>query len=284
KVLLIYCIEDGDHRLLNNLVLQSRNPQWPFPTIDLRYPDSPHRQRPVRSAVNPVVQIDKSFLQTGLILLPSHSVHSRCSFSLERVKALLEQIRCHMVKQVGEPLLFVFPRSLAHTTQSLGHSFPALCRASARFHDVLLGHRPSLRRLRDRCPHRCCSTPSQVLCRCSTPRQRTCPDYAFGFPGRSVAGWLRTPARSLGSRACNFLASVWLSDYAGSLGTRGIVPSSVACPLRPRSRLPVFVFEAQFLARQCLCLRFTQLLAKLGARLEVKMVRYSFLVGLFHPR
>src|SRR5690348_6946727 len=43
-------------------------------------------------------------------------------------------------------------------------------------------------------------------------------------------------------------------------------------------------FEAQFLARQCLCLRFTQLLAKLGARLEVKMVRYSFLVGLFHPR
>ena len=43
------------------------------------------------------------------------------------------------------------------------------------------------------------------------------------------------------------------------------------------------LFEAQFPARQFLCLHFTWLLAKPGARLEVKMVRYSFLVGLFHP-
>ena len=43
-------------------------------------------------------------------------------------------------------------------------------------------------------------------------------------------------------------------------------------------------FEARFLARRCLCLHFTWSLAAPGARLEVKMVRYSFLVGLFHPR
>src|SRR5438045_7673225 len=43
-------------------------------------------------------------------------------------------------------------------------------------------------------------------------------------------------------------------------------------------------FEAQFPARRCLCLRFTRHLAAPSARLEVKMVRYSFLVGLFHPR
>ena len=43
-------------------------------------------------------------------------------------------------------------------------------------------------------------------------------------------------------------------------------------------------FEAQFPARRCLCLRFTRHLAAPGARLEVEMVRYSFLVGLFHPR
>src|SRR5438045_8479881 len=43
-------------------------------------------------------------------------------------------------------------------------------------------------------------------------------------------------------------------------------------------------FEAQFPARRCLCLRFTRYLAAPSARLEVKMVRYSFLVGLFHPR
>ena len=94
--------------------------------------------------MNPVVQIDESFLPTGLILLPGHSVHSRRGFSPQGVKAVLEQIRCHMVKQVRELLLFVFSRSLAHTMQSLGHPFPALCRASARFHGVLLGQRPSL--------------------------------------------------------------------------------------------------------------------------------------------
>src|SRR6202165_4472915 len=43
-------------------------------------------------------------------------------------------------------------------------------------------------------------------------------------------------------------------------------------------------FEAPFLARRCLCLHFTRHLTAPSARLEVKMVRYSFLVGLFHPR
>src|ERR1700687_738713 len=43
-------------------------------------------------------------------------------------------------------------------------------------------------------------------------------------------------------------------------------------------------FEARFLARRCLCLHFTRHLTAPSARLEVKMVRYSFLVGLFHPR
>jgi hypothetical protein len=43
-------------------------------------------------------------------------------------------------------------------------------------------------------------------------------------------------------------------------------------------------FEARFLARRCLCLHFTRHLAAPSARLEVKMVRYSFLVGNFHPR
>ena len=42
-------------------------------------------------------------------------------------------------------------------------------------------------------------------------------------------------------------------------------------------------FEAQFPARRCLWLHFTRTLADPSARLEVKMVRYSFLVGLFHP-
>jgi len=49
-----------------------------------------------------------------------------------------------MVKQGREPLLLVFPRSLAHTLQPLGHPYSTLCWLRVRFHDVLLGHGPSL--------------------------------------------------------------------------------------------------------------------------------------------
>ena len=45
----------------------------------------------------------------------------------------------------------------------------------------------------------------------------------------------------------------------------------------------IVFFEARFPARRCLCLRFTRHLAAPSARLEVKMVRYSFLVGLITP-
>src|SRR6476646_10281358 len=55
-----------------------------------------------------------------------------------------------MMEQCREPLLLVLPRSFPHTMQSLGHPLPALRRLSVRFHDVLLGHRPSLHHLRRR--------------------------------------------------------------------------------------------------------------------------------------
>src|SRR5258707_1863157 len=53
-----------------------------------------------------------------------------------------------MMEQRSEPLLPPFPSDLAHTAQSLGHSFPALCRARVGRSDVLLGPRPSLPCLR----------------------------------------------------------------------------------------------------------------------------------------
>ena len=93
------------------------------------------------------------------------------------------------------------------------------------------------------------------------------------------------PARSLGSRACSFSACSWLLDYAGpdqsiAIALRSVWPSRYKHTVGAR----IAFFEAQFPARRCLCLRFSRHLAAPSARLEVKMVRYSFLVGLFHPR
>lgn len=104
---------------------------------------------------------------------------------------------------------------------------------------------------------------------------------------RTVPGLvaLRIPARSPGSRACSFSTCVRLLDYAGSAGDSRFRPTAVL-PSRCKHTVSTRIafFEARFLARRCLCLHFTWHLAAPGARLEVKMVRYSFLVGLFHPR
>src|SRR3981189_1423611 len=53
-----------------------------------------------------------------------------------------------MVKQCGELFLLPFLCCFPHTTQSLGHAPPALCRARVRLLGVLLGQRSSLPALR----------------------------------------------------------------------------------------------------------------------------------------
>src|ERR1700740_2884799 len=55
-----------------------------------------------------------------------------------------------MVEQSREPFLPPFLCCFSHTVQSLGHSFPALCRAGVGLNDVLLGPHPFLPRLRRR--------------------------------------------------------------------------------------------------------------------------------------
>ena len=60
KVFLVDLVEDGDHGLLDNLVFQSRNPQWALPPIFFLYVHSSRRQRSIHSAMNSTVEIDES--------------------------------------------------------------------------------------------------------------------------------------------------------------------------------------------------------------------------------
>ena len=57
KVHLVYRIENGNYGLLDDLILQRRNPDRSLPPVGLRYVDPPRRLRPVRSTVYPVLQI-----------------------------------------------------------------------------------------------------------------------------------------------------------------------------------------------------------------------------------
>src|SRR6266481_9660042 len=98
------------------------------------------------------MQISKSILKPGFILLPRYAVYSGRSLTLQRVEAVAEQFNVEMVEQSGEPLLLSFLCCLPHTVQPLGHALPALCRVHVRLNDVLLRLCPSLPGLRGKLP------------------------------------------------------------------------------------------------------------------------------------
>jgi len=161
KVLLIDRIEDGDYGLLDDLILQRRDPQRALVPVAFRDVRPSRGPSSIRPAVDPAVQVSEATLQPGLILLPRHAVHSRSGFPLQSVKAPPKPIDREVVEQGGELHLLVFLRGFPHPRQPLGHARPALCRVRARRREVLLDQRPSLPILRRGCSlvvrmtHRC---------------------------------------------------------------------------------------------------------------------------------
>ncbi len=147
KVLFPYLVENRPHRVLDDLVLQRRDPQWSLPPIGFRDPDSPRRLRSIRPAMDSTVQVRQPDLQIRSIFFPGHAVHSRRRLLLQAVVASPEQIDRHMVQQGSEPQLPVLPGCFAHTVQPAWPASPALGPARVRLFRVLLGQRPSLHHL-----------------------------------------------------------------------------------------------------------------------------------------
>src|ERR1035441_201910 len=87
KVHLINLIEDRDHRLLDDFVLQRSDAQRTLPPVGFRYIHSSRRLCPVRSPVYPAMKILKPIFQAVLILAPLHAVYSRGRVPLQGVIA-----------------------------------------------------------------------------------------------------------------------------------------------------------------------------------------------------
>src|SRR5262245_60438405 len=106
-----------------------------------------------------------------------------------------------------------------------------------------------------------------------------------------LSGPFPQPGRPLDAGEVSRFSRVQFLDVRMALGLRrtcGELALSLPTVWPSRCKHSVGVriafFEARFLARRCPCLHFTRHLTAPSARLGVKMVRYSFLVGLFHPR
>ena len=177
-----------------------------------------------------------------------------------------------MVEQSGEPFLLPFLCCLPHTAQSLGHAFPALCRARVGLNDVLLGPRPSLPSLRRRVAP-LCSAGSPVLRRSPTSPERACPPFGF-WPSRTGLDPLatKTPRRSPGSRACCFSACAGSSTTRDRQSLAISAMAGVAFLTTGKGRHPDHRFsKLNSPAHRYLCLRFSRHLAMTAARLEARM-------------
>src|SRR5215831_17984221 len=108
--------------------------------------------RPVRSPMDPVVQLCEPGLELCLVVLPRHAVHPGSRLALERVVRHPECIDCDVVQERSELLLLPLPCGLPYASQRLGHTLPALCPECADLVRVPLGPRPWLHRLRRRSP------------------------------------------------------------------------------------------------------------------------------------
>src|SRR3977135_575933 len=77
---------------------------YPFPLEPIAHPplalalsasvrcrDPSRWKRPIRTAMQPTVQIGKPTLQPGFILLPCHPIHARCSLAFQRTEAVLSR-------------------------------------------------------------------------------------------------------------------------------------------------------------------------------------------------
>src|ERR1019366_2236925 len=151
KVLFPDLVENCSYRVLDDRVLQRRNPQWSFPSIGFRYPDSSRRLRMIRPAMDSPMQVAQARLQVLSIFLPRHPIHSRRRLSFQAVVALPEQVDAYVVQQ-GRELQLPVLRCFTHTRQPAWPVLPARCPARVRLLRVLLGRRPSLCKLRRRSP------------------------------------------------------------------------------------------------------------------------------------
>ena len=90
-----------------------------LPAIRLGYVDPPGRQCPIRSALDPVVQILQITLEVCLVVLPRQPIHAGCSIRLKIEERLFEQIGVDMMEERGEPLLLPFPCDFPYALQRL---------------------------------------------------------------------------------------------------------------------------------------------------------------------
>src|ERR1700716_1301489 len=105
ELFLVDRVQQRDNSPLDDLVLQGSDRERALPAIRLGDVHPPAWPRPIRSTLDPVVQIFEIALELCLVVLPHQPVHSRCRVHLELVERLREEIDADVVEERNELLL-----------------------------------------------------------------------------------------------------------------------------------------------------------------------------------
>src|SRR5688572_13941175 len=105
EIFLVDRVQQRDHRPLDDLVLQRGDREWALSSVRLRYVNAPARQRPIRSPMDPIMQVPEPSPEVCLIVLPRQPIHTRRGVSFECEERRSEQIDVDVMEERGEPLL-----------------------------------------------------------------------------------------------------------------------------------------------------------------------------------
>src|SRR4249920_3285670 len=148
EVLLLDGLQNVHDCLLDDLVLQAQNAQWPLGTVRLRDVCPSGRPGSVTAPMHAIVQVFQFLFEVFSIGLPRHAIDPGRSITREREIAPLQEVDGDVMQQCGEPYVSALSRRLAHGCQSVRRGIPAQCPGRGRLTAVPLGRGPSLRGLR----------------------------------------------------------------------------------------------------------------------------------------
>jgi hypothetical protein len=148
EVRLIHGVQHLDHRPLQDLVLQRRDPERPQPPVRLRYVRPPRRSCPVCAPVDTGMKIAKVRFEVLAVVLPRHAIDPRRGLGLERPVGSPQAFDVDVVQERGESCILVLLCHSAHAIQLAWRALPG-SGSGARFAGrVPLGWSPSLHHLR----------------------------------------------------------------------------------------------------------------------------------------
>jgi len=119
ELLLVDRVQHFGRRPLNDLVLQGGDRKRALSTVRLGNVDPPGWLCPVRSSMEPRMQVRELALEVCLVVRPGQPIHPGGGILLELEEHLLEEVEAEMVEERGEPLLFPFPCDFPYALQRL---------------------------------------------------------------------------------------------------------------------------------------------------------------------